>query len=416
MANLLLLAVYSITLFISLSYMLIFLESGRFKREIEQREEYPSLSLIVPAYNEEDTLEMTVDSVLQADYPAEKEIIVVNDGSNDRTRDIAEDYREEGKIELINQNNKGKGAALNTGLDEASGELVGCVDADTKIDQDALKNIVSEMEEDCAGIASPMQVYKPSNLLEKLQAIEYLFGIFMRKMMWRIKSIHITPGPLSVYDREKIEEIGGFDPGSRVEDQEICFRLQKQHEKIRNARMGGVYTKAPSELNGFYKQRRRWYKGSFENLLQYRNMVLNPRYGDFGMFALPGKLAGSLISIFGFLLVTYTILDSIAGIFNYIVTTDLSDIIYSVSNVGSQPLSSIYWQVISLDYSLLTVLGALALFSLSMIYLTSRYTEESIRDIGVFPALIYAFWFFLLVGFLSLVALVEVIIGYETEW
>lgn len=406
---------YAVVIYTSAFLFLVLVESDTVKSEIEYPEEWPSVTVAIPAYNEEDTLEVTIDSVLETEYPGEKlEVIVVNDGSTDRTEEVARKYDERGDITLINQENQGKGAALNNALEHASGELFACVDADSRLEENSLKNIVARMDEDTSAIASAMKVHSPDNLLQKVQMVEYVVNVFSRKLFQKINSIHVTPGPLSIYRKDHIEEIGGFDPQSRVEDQEICFRLQKKHRKLKHARDGEVYTVAPDNLKDYYRQRRRWYAGTFETLIKHKDMLLNKEYGDFGMFVMPSKIINPLVAIFGLFLVTYTLVNPAV---NFLI--DLIAIGPGALNLGLDfSLASIAnflkWQLLSIDYTLLTALSSLAVFSITMVYMAAIHTEEPIRDMGVFAAIFYVFWFFLVVGFMSLVSVTVVARNYVT--
>lgn len=409
------LLVYTAVLYTSAFLFLVLIESETVQDDPEYPEEWPSLTVTVPAYNEEDTLEATLDSIIQAEYPGDRlEIIVVDDGSTDGTAAIAREYEERGDITFVSQENQGKGGALNTALERASTELFAVVDADSHLREKSLKNVVARMNGDTAAVASSMKVEKPGNLLQKVQMMEYVVNVFSRKLFERINSIHVTPGPLSVYQREKIEEIGGFDPDSRVEDQEICFRLQKQHEKLKTARDGEAYTVAPDNFKDYYRQRRRWYAGTFETLLQHRDMLFNREYGDFGMFVMPAKFIHPLISIFGLLLITYTLFRPIINLMIDVATIGTDAISLGFALTPSAIAEVLKWQVLSIDYTLMTALASLALFSVSMVYMATVHVEERIRDIGVLPAVIYVFWFFIIVGFMSLASIIVVARNYLT--
>ncbi|MFB6144471.1 MAG: glycosyltransferase family 2 protein [Candidatus Nanohaloarchaea archaeon] len=409
MIELLIMVVYAVIIYTSSFLFLILVESDTVRSEVEYPDSWPSLTVAIPAYNEEDTLSTTLDSIIDAEYPEDRlEIIVVNDGSSDRTREIAEKYEERGDITLINQENQGKGAALNTALEESGTELFACVDADSRLREKSLKNVVSRMDDDTSAVASAMKVESPENLLQKVQMVEYVVNVFSRKLFQKINSIHVTPGPLSIYRREDIEDIGGFDPDSRVEDQEICFRLQKEHRKLKHARDGEVYTVAPDNFADYYRQRRRWYAGTFETLIKHREMLLNRDYGDFGMFIMPSKVVHPMVSIFGLFLITYTLLNPVLSFLMDVMVlgSEAFNVGFNLTVAGVS--SMVKWQLLSIDYTLLTALASLALFSTSMVYMAAIHVEESVRDIGILAAIVYVFWFFLIVGFMSLVSIIIV--------
>lgn len=420
MIEIVIFTIYVVILYTAAFLFLLLMESETITSEVEELKEWPSVTIAIPAYNEEDTIADTIESVRSTDYPQDKlEVIVIDDGSTDNTKEIAEEYEAKGDITFISQENQGKGGALNTALDKASGELFGCVDADSMLGEQSLKRIVARMD-DAAGVASAMKVYKPRNLLEKIQMIEYIVSVFTRKLFGKIESIHVTPGALGIYRQEDIVEVGGFDEESLVEDQEICFRLQEKHKELRHARDAEVYTVAPDNLRDYYWQRRRWYAGTFETLIQYRSIILNREYGDFGMFTLPLKTINPILSIIGLFLITNALLRPALNFFLDLMRlgTDALNLGFTLTPAAIGKF--LKWQLLGIDYTFLTVLSVLAIFSGSLVYLATIHVNERIRDIGLVPALIYVFWFFIIVGFMSLVSIIVVsrnyVLGDEIGW
>lgn len=416
MLDLVVWGLYAVVLYISFFLLLVFLEKGSLKEEVEWPDEWPSVSVIIPAYNEGDTIGMTIESVDAVEYP-DYEIIVVNDGSEDNTREVAEKYEEEGVITLINQENQGKGAALNTGLEEADGKLFACVDADSKLMENSLKNIVADLEEDMGGIASAMKVYEPENLLQKMQWVEYMVGIFLRNIMGLVNAIHVTPGPLSIYRTSLVEKLGGFDEDSLVEDQEICFRMQDDQWRVGHSRKGEVYTVAPATLKEFYHQRYRWYRGSLETIIDYKHMFLNPKYGDFGLFGMPSKVAQAFLSILGLFLMSYYVLDPV-----YSFARDFAVLGFQAVNISLQGLTlqrvfeAIYWWAISQRFISLVLLGSVFMFSIFMAYLSAIHTEEEVFEYGYIGPLTYFFWYVFFIGFMWLVVVIDTVRKGERKW
>jgi cellulose synthase/poly-beta-1,6-N-acetylglucosamine synthase-like glycosyltransferase len=413
-------ALYAAVLFISLFLLIVLLEHGGIKKEVEFRDDWPGLTLIIPAYNEEETIQMTIESVLDAEYPEDKlELIVVNDGSEDGTAEKVKPYTNQ--LTLINQENQGKGAALNTGLKQVDTELFGCVDADSRLKDDSLKYIVSELEEDAGGVASAMKVYQPQNLLQKLQWAEYLMGIFLRNIMAFIDSIHVTPGPLSIYRTEPVRDEGGFDPDSLVEDQEICFKLQNAGWNISHSRRGEVFTVAPATIREFYDQRYRWYKGSLQNIVKYKHMVLNREYGDFGTFSIPTKIAQSVLSVTALFIIGYYLTKPIFEFINEIRRIGIKPYIRTIEiPLFSDVIEPAYWSLISID--VVSVFLLLSLFTLTLIlyYMTVQHTDENMFEQGVLPIVIYIFWYFLFIGAIWMIVYVDSIKDHltkgEAEW
>jgi len=301
---------YVFFLYLIIFWLLVFLERNIVETE-EKMEIYPNVTIAIPAYNEEKNISETINSVLRLDYPREKlEVIIVNDGSTDNTKEIVEKIITENpgfNIKLISQNNHGKGSALNGALKIADGEFFTTMDSDSIIRQDALKKVIPRFKDnDVAAVLPLMKVFNPKNLLQKIQWCEYLVNLFYKRLMSILDCVHVAPGPFSTYRKETIKNLGGFDENNLVEDLELTLRLQKNHYKIIQVFNTEVYTKAPETFKAFYKQRNRWYKGTFLNALKYRNMAFNKKYGDFGFIQMPRILLESVAVLFVISVVLYS--------------------------------------------------------------------------------------------------------------
>jgi cellulose synthase/poly-beta-1,6-N-acetylglucosamine synthase-like glycosyltransferase len=268
----------------------------------------PHVAMIVPCWNEEPTIKENVESLLTLDYPEDKlEIIVVNDGSTDRSGEILDDaFSDHPRVKVIHQLNGGKHAALNTGIEYAKdAELVGCLDADSFVDRDALREIISCFDNpNVAAATVAMSVQNPKKLLEVMQHVEYILGIALRHVMSSVNGIYVTPGPFSLYRRDIVLKVGGFRFGRQTEDMEMALRLQREGYWIENAPKARVYTKVPATIGGLVKQRTRWTTGFLRNVaFDYPDLIANPRFGVLGLLVLPlGFLAivGGIV-LFGML-------------------------------------------------------------------------------------------------------------------
>lgn len=247
----------------------------------------PTVSVVVPAYNEENTIKETLQSLLDLDYPKNKlEIIVVNDGSTDKTKEIVQQFP---CVTYLERSHSGmKAAALNTGLAMATGELFSCLDADSHVKRDALKKAVQHfVNPRVGGVICAIKVSHPHGFLLKLQRFEYIMSVLIRKLLARVHSLFITPGVLSLYRTALIRELGGFDESTLTEDFEMALRLHKHHYDIAIETQSVGYTLAPSTLRGLVRQRIRWFRGFISNTFAYRSMFFNNEYGMLGNFQLP---------------------------------------------------------------------------------------------------------------------------------
>ncbi len=259
---------------------------------------YPSVSIIVPCWNEENTVSKTVHSLLDLDYPKDKlKILIVNDGSTDKTWEKIQKFENHPQIRVFSKENGGKFTALNFGLGKIETDLVGCLDADSYVDKEALKRIVVYFQnKEIMAVAPSVKLWKPKNFLELLQKVEYGFGIFTRKMFHYMQAVYITPGPFSIFRKEVFENLGGYRHAHNTEDIEIALRMQKNGYKIAHAHSAIVYTVPPKTIKKLLRQRIRWSYGFIKNAIDYRNMFFNRKYGNLGLFVLP--MAGiSVISI-----------------------------------------------------------------------------------------------------------------------
>ena len=190
--------VYLAYMFISLYMLLFFIII--FLRSISTMYKYPipkkkySVSVLIPAYNEEKSIEETIEAVLKSDYPLE-EIIVINDGSTDRTKEIIEKIARKNKlIRILNKKNSGKADSLNKGIAIAKGELIAIVDSDGYVQHDAFEKMVGFFDENkVGGVTSTVLVKYKDKFIEKLQAMEYAVIAWTRKLLEYVDGIWVTP-------------------------------------------------------------------------------------------------------------------------------------------------------------------------------------------------------------------------------
>lgn len=266
-----------------------------------------SVAVIVPCYNEAATLAATCDSLLALDYPKEKlEIILVDDGSTDATPEAMARFSAHPQVRIIRKENGGKHTALNAGIALTHAELVGCLDADSFVEPDALMEIVTCFDKpQVAATIAAISIHKPENILQHMQYAEFNFGITLRHAFASINGLSVTPGPFSFYRREIVEKLGGFRYGHQSEDLEIALRIQQAGYHIEKAPHARVYTKAPNTIAKLVRQRTRWTTGFFRNVLgEYRGLIGNSRYGALGQLVLPSALVaiGSSMFLFFFML------------------------------------------------------------------------------------------------------------------
>ncbi len=286
------LAVLYLALFVTVFFMLVLLQNRRrvFERPKPDKKWRPKISVIVPAYNEERNLERCVLSVINADYPKNKiEIIIVDDGSTDRTYEIAKKLERKYPkiIKVYKKKNSGKADSVNKGIEKAAGEIIATLDADSYITPKAIEKMLPYFKEErVMAVTAAVKAGNREGILEKLQAVEYIYTLFSRKVMEIIEAIYVTPGPFSMFRAELFREIGGFDRNNILEDQEMAMRIQSYNYKIRSSLDADVYTEVPKTFGSLLKQRIRWHRGGLRNSYKYLHLI-SPKYGDMGLIVLP---------------------------------------------------------------------------------------------------------------------------------
>ncbi|HLC78832.1 MAG TPA: glycosyltransferase [archaeon] len=300
-----------ILIFINCVFLFAYLE---FKQKSEPKvKKWPSVSIVVPNYNGQAYLQKCIESVMALEYPLKKEIIVVDDGSTDSSPKILKSIK--GIRVVLKKKNAGKAAALNDGIKIAKGELVATIDSDTFPQKDALVKMCTYFEKDVGAVSGLVRAYKPRGFIEKIQEVEYLISFgFFQSVLADMDGIMVTPGPMSVFRKDVLKKIGGFDEKNITEDMEIAMRLQHNHYKIAACPQAIIYTVVPSKVGDWFRQRTRWYRGKFVNSVKYFEMVLNPKFGEFGMFSFPFSLVADALAI---LLIVFTLVANIDSVLQY---------------------------------------------------------------------------------------------------
>ena len=304
-----------ISLYIVVLLLIIILGSKNNIVKLKLLKNYPKVCIIVPCFNEEKTVAKTIYSLLNLDYPKDKlEIIIVDDGSTDKTYEQAEKLLKHSQVRLFRKENGGKWTALNYGLKKTKAKFIGCLDSDSFVAPQALKLIMAHFVNNEIMVVTPsIKVHRPQSILERVQRVEYISGIFLRKGLTFLDSLTVTPGPFSIYRKKVFEKLGPFRNGHHAEDMEMGMRIQSQNYRIANAPEACVYTVSPSSFWALYRQRQRWYSGFVKNAWDYRYIFMNKKYEDLGLFVLPI----AVMTVFIFIITAlYSLLIFIQAIIN----------------------------------------------------------------------------------------------------
>ncbi len=344
------------------------------------------ISLLIPAYNEEENVVQNIKSLLKMDYP-NFEIIVVNDGSSDKTHEkIVEAFNlyqieSSQKVSIptkevrgvyynvdypnllyIDKENGGKSDALNAGINASSYPLFACLDADSRLEKDALLKLSIEFNKDkntiVAGgivrIANGSVIrdgeFKgfsmPKRIIERFQIVEYYRSFLSGRVSWGISnSMLIVSGAFGVFQKQAVIEVGGYKTNTIGEDMEIVVRLHsymKKHKrkyKIIFCEDAVCWTQGPMSLKDIRGQRRRWQIGLLDTLISHKNLLFNPKYGTVGLVAVPYfwifELSGALIEVLGYFIIPFSLIMGELNIFFFVIYFLLATLLGIMLSIGS---------------------------------------------------------------------------------
>ncbi len=250
--------------------------------EIKQ---FPRVSIIVPAYNEGKVIESSIRSLLELDYP-DFEIVVIDDGSDDDTYQKARRFEgyhgtHRTRVRVLTQRNGGKARALNRGIAVSDGPLVLCMDGDSKLTPDTLKKAVRHFSSRAIGaVAGNVKVVNRGNLLCKLQALEYIEGLNLtRKAQGFFRIVNIIPGPIGIFRREVLDQVGGYSSDTYAEDCDLTLDILMHGWRVKYEPEAIAYTEAPETLGDLYRQRYRWTRGILQSIRKRKGALFRFSHG-----------------------------------------------------------------------------------------------------------------------------------------
>lgn len=247
------------------------------------------VSVIVPCYNEQKVILNCIDS-LRAQAYQDLEIILVDDGSTDRTADlIAEAAEAYDNVRSFTKPNGGKASALNLGIERAHGSIVVCMDADSMLLPDAVQQLVGSFTTpDIAAVGGNVRVANRDTVLGAHQAVEYISGLALqRRAFAHLGCMQVISGAIGAFRRDDLLAAGGYSTDTIVEDMDITVTLHRHGHRVVYNPDAIAYTEAPERVSDFLKQRYRWTFGNFQVVAKHRDMLFNPTFGPMGKVGLP---------------------------------------------------------------------------------------------------------------------------------
>jgi biofilm PGA synthesis N-glycosyltransferase PgaC len=346
----------------------------------------PPVTIIVPVFNEEEVIVPALRSLLALDYPS-FHILVVDDGSTDRTRELATNM--EGSygavtLRVVSRSNGGKAAALNMGIALATTPYVLCMDGDSRLAPGTLRATVRHFADPRVGaVAGNVKVVNRNNIWTRLQALEYIEGLNLaRRAQGFLRIVNIIPGPIGVFRRDVLWSVGGYDNDTFAEDADLTLKIITAGWHVVYEERAIAWTEAPELYLDLVRQRYRWTRGILQALRKRASLLTAPK-GQVGVWI-------SLASMF-FEAVLWPAVNVLAGL------------LFTIAALSAGVASGIfYW------WMLLTMLDvAAALYTVAM--------EE--EDLALVPyAVIYRFLFVIMIDVAKVFATIEEAANVRMTW
>ncbi len=275
------------------SVMFLLALSRRRHKVLPSRPE-PKVAVIIPAFEEQDTIANCIESVLASRY-RNLEIVVVNDGSMDNTLNEILKFKHKPNVRVIIQPNQGKWAALNRALIGTDADIAVCIDADTQMEADAVEQLVQHFADPKIGaVAGKVTVGNKTNLLTRLQALEYVVAQnFERLAFDSINGILVVPGALGAWRVSALKKAGLFCDDTLTEDSDLTMAINRAGYRIVYEERAVAQTEAPEGLRGLMTQRLRWSLGMVQAAWKHKVAIREGR--AIGLVSIPDMF------IFGYL-------------------------------------------------------------------------------------------------------------------
>lgn len=256
------------------------LESAMDKPTPESENKLPFITIVVPAYNEGKVIQTAIRSLLEIDYPR-YEVLVVDDGSTDDTYERAREMiNASGKciVTILTKENGGKASALNTGMAYAKGDFILNMDGDTKLSPNALRDCIRHFDDPKIGaVAGNVKVVNRDNMISQVQALEYVEGLALsRKAQSYNRIVNIIPGPLGMFRKSALRQVGGYDDDTFAEDCDLTLKLLFEGWHIIYEPRAIAWVETPSHLIDLLKQRYRWTRGILQAIKKHSWSVYHP--------------------------------------------------------------------------------------------------------------------------------------------
>ena len=275
----------------------------------------PTVSVIIPAYNEERVIRASIERVLGSDYPA-LQVIVADDGSKDATSAIVQEaFADDPRVTLLTLVNGGKAAALNRALRDATGEIVIALDADTQFEPQTIRNLSRWFADPRIGaVAGDARVGNRVNLVTRWQAVEYITAQNLeRRALAGFDAMTVVPGAVGAWRRTALEAVGGYPENTLAEDQDLTIAIQRAGWRVTYDPEAVAWTEAPESFGSLARQRYRWSFGTLQCLWKHRSIWRTMQPRGLALVGLPQAWLFQIIFAAISPLIDLALLVSIAG-------------------------------------------------------------------------------------------------------
>lgn len=241
---------------------------------------FPMVSVLVPAHNEELEIGPSLARICAMTYP-NFEVVVIDDGSTDRTGEIVGEFVRAGKVRLITKaHNQGKAMALNDALPCLNGEIVLALDADAEPEPDLLHHVVPHFQSArVAAVTGNPRVRNVDSFITRLQLIEFSSIVSLLRRAQRVWGRILTvSGIVAAFRKSAVLDVGGFSPEMATEDIELTWKLQKRFYDVRYEAQAIIWMTVPSTISGLYRQRLRWARGLMQVLRKHCDVIAHRKY------------------------------------------------------------------------------------------------------------------------------------------
>ncbi|MDW4908296.1 bifunctional polysaccharide deacetylase/glycosyltransferase family 2 protein [Streptomyces sp. ADMS] len=298
------------------------------------------VTVIVPAYNEKECIANTLESLARSTHPIE--IIVVDDGSDDNTSQIARDAALSfgmTNVRVIRQENAGKPAALNNGVRSASYDIVVMMDGDTVFEPDAVHQLVQPFADPEVGaVAGNAKVGNRNTIIGAWQHIEYVMGFNLdRRMYDLLRCMPTIPGAIGAFRRDAVLEAGGMSEDTLAEDTDITIAMHRAGWRVVYQEHAKAWTEAPGSLKQLWSQRYRWSYGTMQALWKHRKSLTDK--GPSGRF---GRVGMPLVVIFQILTPVFAPLIDVFTVYSMIFVDFQAAILAWLAVLGIQLVCAAY--------------------------------------------------------------------------